>query len=183
MSYLHPLVQLLLFLIVVPSALYDLKERRVPNFVTFTGLATAFALNIFLYRMPGLWFSLKGLGIAMLIYFPLFMLRGMGAGDVKLMAAIGAAAGWMNWLGIFFLTAMFGGVSALVLIAMRGRARKTLENVSLMVNSLLHGKAPHQSSPMLDVKSDRALRLPHAVAIGFGTLGYLVASTIWAPRI
>jgi len=183
LSYLHPLVQALLFLIVVPSALFDLKERRVPNFITFPGLAAAIALNVFLYRMPGLWFSLKGLGIAMLIYFPLFMLRGMGAGDVKLMAAVGAAAGWMNWLGIFFLTAIFGGVSALVLIAMRGRTRKTIENVSLMAGTLMRGHAPHEASPMLDVKSDRALRLPHAIAIGFGTLGYLVAAAVWAPRV
>lgn len=182
MSYLPPIVQGLLFAIVVVSAIFDLRERRVPNWVSFTGLALAIALNTFLYETPGLWLSLKGFGIATLIYFPLFMLRGMGAGDVKLMMAVGAAAGWQNWLGILFLTALFGGISAIAMVAWRKRLRKTFENLALIVLSLMHRQAPHEVSPMLDVKSDRALRLPHAVAIAFGTIGYLIAAAIWAPR-
>ncbi len=182
MSYLPPVVQALLFLIVVPAALFDLKERRIPNWITLSGVILAIGLNTFLYEMPGLWLSLKGLGLAMLIYFPLYMLRGMGAGDVKLMAAVGAAAGWANWLGIMFLTAVVGGISAVVLIAMRGRILKTMQNTSFIVQSLMHRQAPHAGNPELDVKSEKSLRLPHGVAIAFGTLGYLVAASIWAPR-
>ena len=182
MSYLPPVVQALLFLIVVPAGLFDLKERRVPNWITFSGALAAIGLNTFLYETAGLWMSLKGLGIALLVYFPLYMLRGMGAGDVKLMAAVGAAVGWANWLGILFLTAMIGGISAIVLVLWRGRLRKTMHNLWFVVLSLWHRQAPHQANPDLDVKNPQALRLPHAVMIAFGTLAYLLAAAIWAPK-
>ncbi len=182
MSYLPPIVQLLLFLVVIPAALFDLKERRVPNWITFPGVLIAVALNSFLYETPGLWLALKGLGLAMLIYVSLYLLHGMGAGDVKLMAAIGAAAGWANWIGILFLTAIFGGISALILVLARGRLRRTLTNISFIFHSLSHRQLPHLADPSLDVKRNQALRLPHAVAIAFGTLAYLVTAAIWAPR-
>jgi prepilin peptidase CpaA len=182
LTYLPPVVQVLLFLIVVPAALFDLKERRVPNWITFSGVILAIALNSFLYETAGFWFALKGLGIAMLVYFPLYMLRAMGAGDVKLMAAVGAAAGWMNWFGIFFLTAVCGGIMALVAVAVNRRFKTTFKNVSMIAESLAHGQAPHEASPMLNVKDQRALRLPHAIAIALGTILFLGAAAIWAPR-
>ena len=182
MSYLPPIVQVLLFIIVVIAAIFDWRERRVPNWLTLPGLVVSIALNWFLYETPGLWMSFKGLGIALLIYFPLFMIRGMGAGDVKLMAAVGAATGWQNWLGIFFLTAIFGGVSAILLILLRKRSKATLQNMALIASSLMNRQSPHEVSPELDVKSESGLRLPHAIAIAFGTIGYLIAAAVLAPR-
>jgi prepilin peptidase CpaA len=175
-------MQLVLFLLVVPAALFDLKERRVPNWITLPGVLVAIALNAFLYETPGLWLALKGMGLAMLVYLPLYMLRGMGAGDVKLMAAVGAAAGWANWIGIMFLTALFGGISALFLVLWRRQLHSTMKNIQFIIRSLLHRQAPHMADPALDVKSDKAIRLPHAIAIAFGTLGYLLAAAVWAPR-
>ena len=46
----------------------------------------------------------------------------MGAGDVKLMAAVGALVGWERWFGIFFVTALIGGLMALILVLARGRS-------------------------------------------------------------
>ncbi len=92
MTYLRPIVQVLLLLLVIPAALYDSRQRRVPNWLALAGLLLGIGLNSFLYESTGLLTSLKGLGVAFLIYFPLYLLRAMGAGDVKLMAAIGAIA-------------------------------------------------------------------------------------------
>lgn len=182
MSYLPPVLQLLLLLIVIPAAVFDWRQRRIPNWLTFSGVAVAIALNTFLYETPGLWLALKGLGIAMLVYFPLYMLRGMGAGDVKLMAAVGAVVGWQNWLGVLFLTAIFGGISALVLVLSRGRLHKTFTNMWFIILSLWHRQAPYEGNPTLDVKSDTAVRLPHGLAIAAGTIGFMVSAAIWAPR-
>jgi len=181
-SYPPVIVQVLLLLVVIPAALFDYRQRRVPNWITFSGVAIAIALNFFLYETPGLFMSLKGLGLALLIYFPLFAIRGMGAGDVKLMGAIGAAVGWQNWLGVLVLTSVFGGVAAIIIVASRGRLRRTFQNIWLIVLSLLHRQAPYELNPQLDVKSTEGVRLPHAVAIAFGTIGFLIAATIWAPR-
>ena len=106
----------------------------------------------------------------------------MGAGDVKLMAAVGAIVGPANWLGILVLTSLFGGVAAIILVAAKGRFRKTFENIWLILLSIRYGHAPYQDNPQLDVASDQAIRLPHAVIIACGTLGFLAAAAIWAGR-
>src|SRR5579871_918007 len=94
------ILRAVLLLLVILAAIWDIRFRRVPNWLTLTGVLIGVGLNSFLYESAGLWASLEGLGLALLIYFPLFLLRGMGAGDAKLMAAVGALAGPMNWLGI-----------------------------------------------------------------------------------
>jgi prepilin peptidase CpaA len=183
-TYPPPVIQILLLLIVIPAALYDYRSRRVPNWITFSGVLIAFAINAFIFRSPvdGLLFSLEGLGIALVIYFPLFAIRGMGAGDVKLMGAIGAAVGWQDWLGVLVVTSIFGGIAALIVVASRGRLRRTFHNIGQILLSLMHRQAPYDVDPQLDVKNKEGIRLPHAVAIAFGTIGFLIMATIWAPH-
>src|SRR5258706_4003267 len=101
--------------------MFDFRYRRVPNWLTLSGVLLGIGLNAFLFETPGLWASFRGLGLAFLIYFPLYLLRGMGAGDVKLMAAVGAIVGPANWLGILVLTSLMSGVAALVLVTAQGR--------------------------------------------------------------
>jgi len=175
-------VQVLLALIVVPAALFDFRQRRVPNWLVLAGLLLGIGLNSFLYESAGLWMALKGFGLAFLIYFPLYLLRGMGAGDVKLMAAIGAIAGAANWLGILVITSVLGGIAAIVLVVSKKRFRKTFENIGTILASVRHRQAPYENNPQLDVGSSEGVRLPHAVVIAFGTLGFLIAAAIWAPR-
>lgn len=182
MTYPPPIVQALLLLIAIPAALFDYRQHRVPNWLALAGLLSGIGLNTFLYATAGLRTSLKGLGLAFLIYFVLYRLRGMGAGDVKLMAAVGAIAGPANWLGIFVLTSLCGGVAAIILVAAKGRIRATLMNVRIILLSARHGQAPYEGHPQLDVRSGQGLRLPHAVVIAFGTLGFLMAAAIWTPR-
>lgn len=183
MTFPRPIIQVLLLFVVIPAALFDYRQRRVPNWLALSGLLLGIGLNSFLdVETANLGTSLKGLGLAFLIYFPLYLLRAMGAGDVKLMAAIGAIAGWANWLGILVLTSLFGGVAAIILVTSKGRLRKTFLNIWTIFLSALHGRAPHEGNPQLDVRSSQGLRLPHAVVIAFGTLGFLLAATIWAPR-
>jgi prepilin peptidase CpaA len=182
LSYPPVIVQILLALVVIVAAIWDVRQRRVPNWLTLPALAVGIGLNAFLYETPGLWLALKGLGLAMLIYFPLYLLRGMGAGDVKLMAAVGAIVGPANWLGIFVLAAVVGGVAAIVIVAAKGRFRRTFENIWMILMSIRHGQAPYHSNPELDVSRSEGIRLPHAVPIACGALGFLAAAAIWAPR-
>jgi prepilin peptidase CpaA len=137
-------------------------------------------LNTFLGEWDGLWFSLKGLGLAFVVYFVLYLLHGMGAGDVKLMAAVGSVAGPGGWLWILILTCLAGAVAGLLVVAAKGRFRKTFENILVILISLLHGQLPYKENPQLDVRSGESLRLPHAVMIAFGTLVAILAP--WAPR-
>jgi len=166
----------LLVALVIPAALIDFRQRRVPNWLALAGVLSGVGLNSFLYQTGGLWLSLKGIGLAMAVYFPLYLLRGMGAGDVKLMAAVGAVAGPANWLGIFVMTAVIGGVVGLVVVIVKERLSETFENILAIMGNLGARKAPYRGNPQLDVRTESGIRLPHAVIIAFGTLTFLIVA-------
>jgi prepilin peptidase CpaA len=176
MSHPPPLIQACLLLLVIPAAVWDIRCRRIPNGLSLAGVLLGLGLNGFLYQIRGVEISLQGIGLALLIYLPLYLLRAMGAGDVKLMAAVGAIVGWQNWLVVFVLTSLFGAFAAVVVVARKGLFRRTFRNILLVFTSLSGGTPPHRESPELDVQSDLATRLPHAVAIACGSLGYLIAA-------
>jgi prepilin peptidase CpaA len=179
-----PVTKVLLLLLVLPAAVFDYRERRIPNWLVLAGLLAGMALNTFLlYDNPsaitGLAFSLEGLGLAFLIYLPLYLLRGMGAGDVKLMAAVGAIVGWTLWLWIFFFTAVLGGITAVIVVLGKGRVHRTLQNLWMILVSIRYSQAPYTANPELDVSSEQGVRLPHGVIIALGTVAFIAAKTIW----
>ena len=115
-----------------------------------------------------------GLGLGFILYFPLYLIRARGAGDVKLLAAVGAITGPRNCLWICLLTAILGGIIAVLLLLARGRLQKTLFNVSWIIRDLMHFQAPYRSSEELDVTTTKGLRLPHGAMIAVGTLAFLL---------
>jgi len=118
------------------------------------------------------------MALAFLIYFPLYLLRGIGAGDVKLMTAVGAIAGPATWFSIFVFTLLFRGAIALILIVRMRRLQKTFGNIRLILVGIGSGKAPYRDDPQLDVRSGSGVRFPHAVVVALGTLTFLVASAV-----
>lgn len=173
MSTLPPILQLLVAAVALVAGVYDILYRRIPNWLVLPALLVAFLLNGFLYLGDGLLRSALGMGLALLIYFPLYLLRGMGAGDVKLMAALGALVGPANWLFIFIVSALLGGILAVLLTLARGRFRKTMRNVGFMLWEMAHLRPPHLRSEELDIKSPKAVKLPHGGVIALGCLAYL----------
>jgi len=178
MTPLVPGVAGLLLLVVITAAAYDIRYRRIPNWLTLTGIILGFALNVVVvyYERPlqGLKYSAIGLGFAFAVYFVFYLIHAMGAGDVKLMAAVGAiVANPWNWFGIFIATALIGGVFALVLLFAKGRLRKTFWNVAFLVNELGHARAPYMSSEELDVKSAKSVKLPHGLTIAVGCMIFI----------
>jgi prepilin peptidase CpaA len=181
-----PLYQLLLALIVVIAGYYDIRWRRIPNWLTLPAWIVGFALNAFvdpvghfLTDQPvadhwrGLLYALGGFLAAMIVYFPLYLLRGMGAGDVKLMAAIGALVGWRDWIAIFILSGILGGVVALVLMIGKGRVRRTLFNTGFVAWEMAHFRAPHLKRSEFDISDPRAFTLPHGAVIFLGVVLFL----------
>jgi len=175
-------VQVALVLAVCVAAFYDVRFRRIPNWITLAAFLAGLGLNGWLHGGPGLLLALMGGGLAMLIYFPLYLARGMGAGDVKLMAAVGALAGAGNWLGIFFLTVVSGAVIGLVLVTMQGRLRRTLANLGYLIRQVLFRHLPYLRREELDVRSGKGWGLPHGALAAIGTIEFLLAAWMWAPR-
>jgi prepilin peptidase CpaA len=170
-----PGVEAAVIAVVLGAMVYDVRYRRIPNWLTVTGVVIGVALNGFLDQgRPGLFVgSLLGLAIGFGVYFVLYALHAMGAGDVKLMAAIGAIVGWPDWFGIFIITAIIGGIMALILVVARGRLKKTFWNVAFILSELKGGRPAYMRKEELDVKSPKALGLPHGAVIAVGTLFFL----------
>jgi prepilin peptidase CpaA len=168
-----PAIAALLLALVIGSAAYDIPYRRIPNSFTIVGVLLGLAMNTFLYGWQGLQNSLTGLAVGFGAYFILYSMRAMGAGDVKLMAAIGALVGWQDWFGIFIATAIVGGFASMALMAMRGRVKKTLWNVGFVLTEMKSGRAAYLSNEELDVRSSKAIGLPHAAVIAAGTMVFL----------
>ena len=98
------------------AAGWDLKTRTIPNWLTVAGIVVGLAL--------GWQEGLKGIGLGLALQVPFFVLGMIGGGDVKLMAAAGAIAGWKNLVLLFFLAAVLQAIIALIALAVtRGKAR------------------------------------------------------------
>lgn len=137
----------------------DLRARRIPNVLTFGTFALGFVLSTFLGGGDGLISSAQGAGLALAMFLPLYVLRGLGAGDVKLMAAIGALKGPEFVLFTFAWAAVFGGAMALAGLA---RSRKmTLAFAHLFFFKFF---------PRPDGSFISAGRMPYAPAIAAGAL-------------
>jgi len=131
MSFPPIILQAVLAAVVIIAAVFDVRTRRIPNWLNLFGVLAGLLLNWFLNVDKYNWRSaLMGLGLAFLIYFPLYLLRGMGAGDVKLMAAVGALVGPANWFAIFVLSNILGAAAAVVLLLSKGKLWGTLRNVA-----------------------------------------------------
>jgi prepilin peptidase CpaA len=100
----------------------------------------------------------------------------MGAGDVKLMAALGALAGPANWFGIFIVSAIVGGIMALLLIVIRGRVKSTFWNMGFILGEMTRGRPAYLDKAELDVKNPKAMGLPHGAVIAIGTIFFLAIS-------
>ncbi|HEX4136282.1 MAG TPA: prepilin peptidase [Bryobacteraceae bacterium] len=165
--------QILLGALVAIAAIFDIRYRRIPNWLVLAGILVGLGWNISSSGWSGLARASEGLGLGFILYFPLYLLRARGAGDVKLLAAVGAVTGPWNCLWIFMLTAVLGGVIAVILLMFRGRVRQTFFNVGWIIRDILHLQAPYRSSEELDVTTTKGLRLPHGAMIAVGVLAFI----------
>lgn len=170
MSTLPLIFRVVLAAVVVCAAVYDFRFRRIPNWLNLSGLILGVGLNILYFQAQGAALAVEGMLLATTIYLPLYLLRAMGAGDVKLMAAIGSLVGPSHWLEIFLTTVLAGGLFAVVAALKKGRLRHTLWNVWYLVCELKGFRLPSKSNEELDVRQKQALRLPHGVSIATGTI-------------
>lgn len=163
-----------LLVVVIAAGIFDLRYRRIPNWLTLSGILAGIGMHLLSSGRHGVGEALLGFGCSLLLYLPLYFLRGMGAGDVKLMAAVGAIAGPLNWVLIFLMTAILGGIVSFIYVLYRKRLHDTLWNVGIIVAEIGHGRTPVLRDPKLDVRSQEALRMPHGALIALGCMVFLV---------
>jgi len=148
------------------SAVFDIRSRRIPNLIT----GPAILAGLLLHGIGDSWHGVRSSLAAGAICFTVFLIfhlaGGMGAGDVKLMAAVGCLAGLPHVMFLLVFTAIAGGVMGVGLAILRGRLRETLVNLgSIITHHKEEGLKPH---PELKVRNGATLRLPYGVAIAAG---------------
>jgi len=170
-----------LFALLGAAVFHDVRARRIPNAVVFPGMLAALALHALVPAGAGLFApqpgglgllsALGGLGFGLAILMPMYVFRLMGAGDVKLLAMVGAFMGAGQILLVGLATLMAGGVLALAFAACQGKLRALLGNAGRMA---LHGGLSAMAGDMngfVAAPEAASGRLPYAIAIATAAAG------------
>lgn len=163
------LLDVSLLAVVTLAAIYDLARRRIPNRLLLVAWAVLLPL-----RMAGgeVADALAGAACGLLLFLPLYLLRGMAAGDVKLLATVGAFTGAAVAFQIGILSWCVGGVMALLMIIVRGQVRAVLANLRDLLRPLLMRLVgiPAVSVPM---SRPSVGNMPFGLAIAVATIAFL----------
>jgi prepilin peptidase CpaA len=169
------------------SGFFDLRERKIPNKITFTGILIGIIVNLITGGWTGLLHAIVGTLAGLAIFFIPFLMGGMGAGDVKLMGAVGALMGWQFSLMTAVYSALFGGLMVLVYLLYSGKLKDTFKKMILSLINLLFRFLNHlgynetinrmQRSLVKDGQTYKKIYIPYGVAIAGGTVMVLIASS------
>ncbi len=153
---------------------YDVRYRRIPNAFVLATLVSGVAINGVFGGLSGLFTSLGGCALGFGLMFMLHVFGAMGAGDVKLFAAIGAVTGAHLVVPTFIVVVLTGGLLAIVSIVRAGVLLGTMHRVL----QILVGLLPGWEMPRFAVPADRTHTIPYGVAI---TIGSIISTAIFRP--
>ena len=156
---------------IVACCVADARTRRIPNVLSASAMLAGLGLNAAYYGVSGLGVSLGGLLAAGAVLLPAFAVGGIGAGDVKMMGAIGALIGPEAALAGLGLGMIFGGIIVVGHLARHGRLREKLGSTWAMVAS---ASLARSVEPLRAPANDpNAVALPYSVPLGLGTVAVL----------
>ena len=171
-------LEVCLLLLALVTSFTDARTRRIPNWTVVTGVVAGVLGNGYAFGWLGLRSALLGFACGFALYLPLYLLQGRGGGDLKLMAAMGSITGYPNFLVLFFLTSIFGGIIAVSYLLIRGGLWRAISNVFYILKELLFLRPPSLGRPELSISNAKSLTLPHAVVAAMGVVVFLVLGRI-----
>jgi prepilin peptidase CpaA len=158
------------------SAASDIRSNKIFNIVTIPFTLSAVALHSFNSGLDGFFFSTAGMATGIVLLVLPYIMGGMGAGDVKLMGAVGSFLGTKATLEAFLLVALAGGIYSLALILIHRTVFKGFFSEKLLVLSSM--VLLKQYVPFENGNTGEKPRLKYGVAIAFGTITYLIAKAL-----
>ncbi|HCT39838.1 MAG TPA: hypothetical protein DF427_01395 [Moraxellaceae bacterium] len=167
----------LLAVIVLPAAWIDFRQRRIPNELCLAGILLGVMYHLLTAGLTGAGFSLLSFLLAFAAGFPLWLLGWMGAGDVKLVAAVGAIVGMKLLLPVLAGVAIAGGAVALVyLVVLRLQDEPLYVIVASSLASQKNGGLQTQAA-IDGVPEPVAMKkkgIPYAIPVALGSLAAIV---------
>jgi len=161
-------------LVLIVAAYIDGKELRVPNWITFPMVLSGLVFCTWTDGWSGLGGGLLGMTVGLLCLLPLYAVGGMGAGDVKLMAGIGA------WLGVsvtfyaFCVSTVVGAVMAILMVLYRRSFAKHYANFMMIFTEWMMVKDPRELSRIAAERKSSMFLLPYGIPICIGSIAYFL---------
>ncbi len=156
----------------------DWRWRRIPNWLTVPTLAVGIGLNSLATGWAGAKESLLGAGLGLAVLLPFVLIRSLGAGDWKLVGALGAFLGPSRLITVLMGTILVAGLMAVGLIIWKGRVRQTARNLVHMIAGLL---TLHLPGPEVSLDNPESSKIPFGVAVAVTVVLYTVGQA-WGMR-
>ncbi len=162
------IIWVLALALTLSAAVLDWRSRRIPNWLTVPGLLLGVAAHAVLSGWHGVLFGLEGAGLVLVLLLPLVLLRGLGAGDWKLMGAVGALLGPVLVLFVLLGSFLASGLMAVTQMMRTGRIVETFRNLWILLRGFFSfGLRAH---PQISLDNPKLMKLPFGVAVAAATV-------------
>ena len=160
----------------ISAAITDVTARRIPNRLTYSAIVGGLILQAALHGWQGLLLGGGGFLLFGGVFMLFYIVRAMGAGDVKLAAALGSIVGYSATLPVMYATAVAGGALAVLFMVLSGRVVETLRN-TLWVSGF-HLRRGLQVHPQINLDNPSGARMPYGLAFAAGTLYWAISAQL-----
>ena len=164
----------LVSVVLVVAAVIDGVQLRVPNWVTYPLVFAGWVYSGVAFGWEGFGWSLGGTAVGLACLLPLYAVGGMGAGDVKLLAGVGAWIYATHTFHAFCVSAIVGAVLAVAIVAWKREWRKHIAQFRSIVMEFLTIRNAEQLAAIAAERKSSMLLLPYGIPLMLGTIIYFV---------
>lgn len=162
----------LVSVVLVVAAVIDGRQLRVPNWITFPLILSGWLASGIIYGWEGVWVSFVGTMFGLGLLLPAYAIGGMGAGDVKLLAGVGAWIGATQTVWAFVVSAILGAIIGVLMAALSGEWRHHQKQFFTIISEILVIRNPTKLAEIAAERKPRMRLLPYGIPIAIGTIGY-----------
>ena len=165
-------VCVLVSVILIVAAVIDGYKLKVPNWITFPLVISGWIASFLLFGLSGLGWSLVGTVVGLLLLLPAYAIGGMGAGDVKLMAGVGAWVWGTVTFYAFCVSAVFGGLIAIGMVIYQRQWSHHQAQFTALLSEMFIVRDPNRLSELAAERKSTMMLLPYGIPIAIGTIAY-----------
>lgn len=158
--------------VLVVAAIIDGLQLKVPNRLTYPLIFSGWIYSLMFFGFEGLGWSLLGTAIGLALLLPAYAIGGMGAGDVKLLAGVGAWIYASHTFSAFVVSAVIGALMAIVMVLWSGNWRRHLRQFFAIAGEIAVIRDPEQLAAIAAERKSSMLLLPYGIPIAAGTILY-----------